>query len=175
MRDSHVAGARTKNATNSLSLFAASPPWRITSDTVPAFLPPAGQLRDLLDTTDCRCDRRLLIDNDRPDPAILQTLRPCSTPSVASTESRKQSRTAVVVRHSHSRSPTHVPGALTPQQVRYTSARIQWLGKRSPSNSSPPSPVTAPSDRNQRYTKPSLAHPAYPGLCGLESMEISMS
>ena len=82
---------------------------------------------------------------------------------------------AVVVRPFRPRFLTHLPEVLTLLQAQYTSARIQWPGRRSLSNSSPPFPVTAPSDKNQRYTRPSLARPVYPGLCGPESMEISMS
>ena len=70
------------------------------------------------------------------------------------------------------------PTSLTsssPLQVQCTSARIQWLGRRSLSNFSPPSPVIAPSDKNQRYTRPSPALLVYPGLCGLENTEISTS
>lgn len=71
--------------------------------------------------------------------------------------------------------PVSPPDVLIPLQVQYTSVRIQWPGRRSLSNSSQPSPVTAPSDKNQRYTRPSPVLLVYPGLCGLESTGISMS
>ena len=151
------------------------PSTRITPATVPAGPSPAGSLptpstSQTVATTDNRSPT-----TTGPAPPASPHPKPCSTPSVASTESKRQSRTAVVVRSPQSCLSTHVPNVLTPLQVQYTSARIQWLGRRSLSNFSPPSPVTAPSDKNQRYTRPSPALLVYPGLCGPENTEISTS
>ena len=69
----------------------------------------------------------------------------------------------------------HLFDVLIPLQVQYTLVPTRWPARKSLSNSSQPFPATAPSDKNQRYTRPSPVLLVYPGLCGLESTGISMS